>query len=86
MEHTPPPFFNTGPTPLVRLLLFAFLALALLTADARFRYLDVMRQAAAVAIYPLQRLAAAPGSLVQRAQEFFVTHATLRAEIGRAHV
>ena len=83
MEHTPPPFFNTGPTPLARLLLFAFLALALLIADARFRYLDVMRQAAAVAIYPLQRLAAAPGSLVQRAEEFFVTHATLRADNAR---
>jgi rod shape-determining protein MreC len=83
MEHTPPPFFNTGPTPLARLLFFAVLSLVLLVADARFRYLDVLRQAAAVAIYPLQRLAAAPGSLLSRMQDFFTTHAALRGENAR---
>ena len=35
MEHTPPPFFNTGPSANARLLIFAVLSLALLVADAR---------------------------------------------------
>ena len=83
MEHTPPPFFKTGPSPLTRLLIFSLLSLALLIADARFKHLDVIRQIAAVAIYPLQRIAAAPASMVQRASDFFVTHASLRTENAR---
>ena len=62
MEHTPPPFFKTGLSPLTRLLIFSALSLALLVADARFKHLDAIRQVAAVAIYPLQRIAAAPAS------------------------
>ena len=83
MEHTPPPFFKTGPSPLTRLLIFSLLSLALLIADARFKHLDVIRQIAAVAIYPLQRIAAAPASMVGRARDFFVTHASLRTENAR---
>ena len=44
MEHSPPPFFRTGPTPLARLLIFSTLSLTLLVADARFKYLEVLRQ------------------------------------------
>ena len=74
MEHTPPPFFKTGPTPLARLLLFSLLSLALLIGDARF---------ASVAIYPFQRIAAVPLIIARRAGEFFVTHAALRGENAR---
>ena len=83
MEHSPPPFFRTGPTPLARLLIFSTLSLALLAADARFKYLEVLRQIAAVAVYPLQRIAAAPADIARRAGEFFVTHAALREENAR---
>ena len=83
MEHQPPPFFKTGPTPLARLLIFALLSLALLVADARFKYLDVLRAVAAVIIYPLQRIAGAPASIARRAGEFFVTHSSLREENAR---
>ena len=83
MEHTPPPFFNTGPSPLTRLLIFSVLSLALLIADARYKHLDAIRQVAAVAIYPLQRIAAAPASLLSRLGEFFTTHSALRAESAR---
>ena len=38
MEPTPPPFFNRGPAPLVRLTFFATLAVFLMVLDARFRY------------------------------------------------
>lgn len=83
MEYSPPPFFKTGPTPLVRLLIFSVLALALMAADAHFRYLDRLREAVAVAVYPLQRLAGAPSGLAHRIGQFFVTHAYLREENER---
>jgi rod shape-determining protein MreC len=83
MEHLPPPFFKTGPTPLARLLFFALLSFALLVADARFGYLETLRQIAAVVIYPLQRIASAPASIAHRAGEFFVTHSALRADNAR---
>jgi len=77
MEHSPPPFFKRGPTPLVRLLLCSLLSIALLIADARYRYLDDIRLVAAVIVYPLQRLAAAPGEMLARIGEFFVAQSTL---------
>lgn len=83
MEYSPPPFFKTGPTPLARLLIFSTLSLALLIADARFGYLEFLRQIAAVIVYPVQRIAAAPADIAHRAGEFFVTHSALRTENAR---
>jgi len=83
MEYQAPPFFKTGPTPFARLLIFSALSLALLITDARFDYLAPLRQIAAVVLYPLQRIALAPGSIARRAGEFFVTHSSLRAENAR---
>lgn len=83
MEHQPPPFFITGPTPLARLLIFSVLSLALLVADGRFKLLSLIREAVSVAVYPLQRIAAAPVNLVHRAGEFFATQGTLRGENAR---
>lgn len=85
MEHSPPPFFRTGPTPLARLLIFSTLSLALLVADARFSYLEFLRQIAAIIVYPAQRIAAAPVDIAQRAGEFFSAHSTLREENARLH-
>ena len=82
MEHQSP-FFRTGSTPLVRLLLFSTLALALLVADQRLRYLDILRQVASVIVYPIQRIAGAPASIFERASEFFVTNASLRSDNAR---
>lgn len=83
MEYSPPPFFKTGPSPLARLLIFSALSLVLIAADARFRYLEPLREVAAIVVYPLQRLAGAPGELLRRGAEFFVTHASLREENDR---
>ena len=83
MEHQPPPFFRTGLSPLARLFIFATLALALIVADARLKYLDTVRQIASVIIYPLQRIAGAPASIAMRASEFFVSSSSLRAENAR---
>jgi len=83
MEHQPPPFFKTGPTPLARLLIFSALSLAFLAADARFNYLVTLRQVASVIVYPFQRIAAAPAGIVTRIGEFFVTHSSLRGDNAR---
>jgi rod shape-determining protein MreC len=83
MEHTPPPLFRTGPTPLARLMIFAMLSTVLLIADARFNYLTTLRQITAVILYPLQRLAAAPAAMGERIGEFFVTHSALRRDNQR---
>jgi rod shape-determining protein MreC len=83
MEYSPPPFFKTGPTPLARLLIFAALSLAFLVADVRFNYLEALRQVAAVAVYPLQRIAAAPASIARRIGDFFSTHGSMREDNAR---
>lgn len=83
MEYSPPPFFRTGPTPLVRLLIFAALSLAFLVADVRFNYLESLRQVAAVVVYPLQRIAAAPASIARRIGDFFTTHGSMREDNAR---
>ena len=83
MEYSPPPFFRTGPTPFSRLLIFSALSLAFLVADNRFNYLASLRQVAAVVVYPLQRVAAAPASIVRRIGDFFTTHGSLREDNAR---
>ena len=79
----PLPFFRTGPSPLARLLIFSALSIALLVADTRLKYLDTLRQVVSVIVYPLQRIAGAPASIVQRASEFFVSNSALRTENTR---
>jgi len=80
MEHTPPPFFNRGPAPLVRLAFFASLSLALLVLDARFHYTEGLRSVLAMAVYPLQTLATLPAALGARISEYFASQAQLREE------
>ena len=80
MEHSPPPFFKRGPTPFVRLLLCSLLSIALLISDARYGYLEGIRKAVSVLIYPLQRLAGAPRAALDGVGEFFVTQNALRTE------
>jgi rod shape-determining protein MreC len=80
MEHTPPPFFNRGPAPLVRLAFFASLSLALLVLDARFRYTEGLRGALALAVYPLQIIATMPAALGERISGYFASQTQLREE------
>ena len=73
MEHQPPPFFKRGPAPLARLFVFVAVCLALLVADLRFRYLEVMRNALSVVTYPLQMAASTPADVVRNASRYFGT-------------
>ncbi len=80
MDHSPPPFFNRGPAPLVRLAFFASLSLALLVLDARFRYTEGLRSVLALAVYPLQSLATLPARLGERLSDYFASQTQLREE------
>ncbi len=80
MEHQPPPFFKTGPAPLVRLTFFVLLSLLLLILDARFHTLEVLREGVATALQPVQSFAGAPAWLIGRVGDFFVAQSALQNE------
>ena len=80
MEHQPPPFFNRGPAPLVRLAFFISLAILLMVLDARFRYAESVRQVVALAAYPIQRVAMAPVDLFHAVAAYFGSTAALQEE------
>ena len=80
MELQPPPFFNRGPAPLVRLSFFVSLAVLLMVLDARFRYAEGVRQVVAFAAYPIQRVAMAPVDLFHGVVNYFGSTAALQEE------
>src|SRR5689334_18322924 len=80
MDYQPPPFFSRGPAPLARLGFFVSLAVLLMVLDARFRYAESIREALALLVYPLQRVALAPSELFGAASEFFSTQVALKKE------
>ena len=80
MEHQPPPFFNRGPAPLVRLIFFVSLAVLLMVLDARFRYAESVRQVVALAAYPIQIVAMAPVNLFNSVANYFGSTAALQEE------
>lgn len=75
--HTPPPFFNRGPGPLVRLFFFVSISLALLVVDLRFHTLEWMRLSLATAIWPLQRAAWLPIEAAEDIGHYFVRQTDL---------
>ena len=80
MELQPPPFFNRGPAPLVRLAFFVSLAVLLMVLDARFRYAESVRQVVALAAYPIQRVAMAPVDLFHAVANYFGSTTALQEE------
>lgn len=80
MEYSPPPFFKRGPSLLTRFVFFFVLSVVLLVADARFNYLQVVRQAVGTVVYPVQRIGSLPAELFGRIGEFFVTQTRLQRE------
>ncbi|MFM9887603.1 MAG: rod shape-determining protein MreC [Burkholderiales bacterium] len=83
MEASPPPLFDRGPAPVVRLVFFIVASIVLMMLDARFRYAETIRQGFVLALYPFQRAALAPIALFEQASEFFVSQATLLRETSQ---
>jgi len=80
MAYSPPPLFDRGPAPVVRLAFFTVAAIVLMVLDARFRYAEVVRQAFVLAVYPLQRAAVAPFTIAEQVGGYFVAQTTLLRE------
>ncbi|HEY6280660.1 MAG TPA: rod shape-determining protein MreC [Burkholderiales bacterium] len=83
MDTQLPHLFKRGPSPLTRLVFFTLLSLLLFITDARFKYLETFRLSLSVVIYPLQKLATAPGLILDRVSDFFATHSYLTDENTR---
>ena len=80
MEHQPPPFFKRGPSLVARLSIFVVISLAMMVADAHFKYLGTLRQSVSVLIYPLQKIAKSPMELLDHVNSFFVSQALLESD------
>jgi rod shape-determining protein MreC len=76
----PPPFFHRGPSPLARLAFVSLLSIALMFADTRFRYLEGIRQVAAIVLYPVQRAVQLPGEAFSWVGAYFASKRALTDE------
>ena len=72
MDLQPPEFFNRGPSPLVRLLIFLLLSAALMTADACWHWMMPVRAAVSALLLPVQQTAQSPFRVVSILSYFFV--------------
>jgi rod shape-determining protein MreC len=70
LDRTPPPFFRQGPSALSKLIFFWALALFLMVADARFKFVEPARAAMAVALLPAQRVMAVPVELWEGGSDY----------------
>lgn len=87
--HPSPPTFRRGLAPRTRFGLLTVACVAMLVADIRFGYLEIVRQVVTVAIHPLQRAAAAPVDFVRNATVYFATLVDVQfenAELRRSQV
>lgn len=83
MEYTPPPFFKRGPSLFARLSFFTLLSLILLYADGRFHYMEGVRKAISVVLYPLQRIVDMPAEMASGIGSFFSGQSYLQRENER---
>ena len=76
----PPAFFHRGPAPITRLAFFGLISIALLFVDTRYHYLEGIRRAVAIALYPLQRTAQLPGEVLGGIGTYFASLQSLTDE------
>lgn len=77
MEAERTPIFKRGPSLFVRLVFFVVLSVVLMFADARLKYLEDIRSAVSLALFPFQEAASWPGRALSKTSEFFVTQSLL---------
>lgn len=76
----PPPFFHRGSSPFARLAFFGLLSIALLFTDTRYHYLEQVRRAVTIVLYPLQRAVQLPGEAWTYLGSYFATQKALENE------
>jgi rod shape-determining protein MreC len=65
LDRTPPPFFRQGPSALTKLIFFSALAIFLMVADTRFKFVAPLRTSLAAALLPVQRTLAVPVEIMR---------------------
>ena len=80
LEQQPPPLFKQGPAPLALLILYVCTSVSLLVLDARFRYLEPVRQVLTQATSPLKQVVQWPVMALTRVDEYAVTLDQARQE------
>jgi rod shape-determining protein MreC len=72
IDRTPPPFFRQGTSALTKLAFFSALAVFLMAADSRIKYIQPIRAALATALFPVQSALLFPVKLVEGGSEYFI--------------
>ncbi|MFO1218522.1 MAG: rod shape-determining protein MreC [Burkholderiaceae bacterium] len=70
IDRTPPPFFRQGPSALTKLAVFSALAVFLMAADSRLKYIEPVRAAIATALLPVQRVLLIPVDMVRGGSDY----------------
>jgi rod shape-determining protein MreC len=83
MEYIPPPLFKQGPSARAKLIVFVMLSVGLLTLDAKFGAMELVRKVVGTLLYPLQTVARAPVELSRAAVEYAETVSSLQTENER---
>jgi rod shape-determining protein MreC len=78
--YQPPPFFNRGPAPWVRLTFFVAICVSLLVVDLRYRTLEWVRTGVETVLYPLQRVSNLPLQGMRAVADHFTSVAALQQE------
>lgn len=81
--YEPPPFFKQGPAPLALLSFYIAISVALLILDAKFRYLEIVRQAFSVVTHPVQVVAHMPARGLGGLADYFADVSRLQNENER---
>jgi rod shape-determining protein MreC len=72
LDRTPPPFFRQGTSALTKLAFFSALAVFLMAADSRVKYIQPIRAALATALLPVQRALLVPVELAEGGSDYLV--------------
>ena len=73
LDRSPPPFFRQGTSALTKLAFFSALAVFLMAADSRIKYIQPVRAALATALLPVQRALLVPVELAQGGSDYLVS-------------
>ncbi len=80
-NQSSPKFFVRGTSLLGRMVIFVALSVSLMASDARFHYLEGLRQTVMVMLYPFQWMANRPEAIYQSINEYLFTQKNLRREL-----
>lgn len=80
LQVDPPAFFRRGPSPFARFAFFGLLSIALLFLDTRYRYLEGLRQVAAIVVLPLQYAVQLPQRGLAYAGDYLASQRALNDE------